>query len=67
MTNLTEILRRAVRDCDCSYSQLERDTGITRQNLIRFVKTKQTLRLTTAEILMDYFGVSVTAAEDRSS
>ncbi len=53
---MTDLLRAAVRGAG-SLRQVERDTGLKRQALAKFVRGEQSLRLDLADKLAAYFGI----------
>lgn len=53
---MAELLREAISAAP-SFKGLERDTGVTRQSLMRFARGEQTLRLDLADKLAAYFGI----------
>jgi plasmid maintenance system antidote protein VapI len=62
---ISDLLRRticrAVEQGQTSYKALERETGVTRASIMRFVRGSQSLRLDKADRLADYFGVELRA------
>jgi plasmid maintenance system antidote protein VapI len=56
---LRESILRAVESRRTSYKALERDTGVTRASIMRFVRGSQTLRLDMADRLAAYFGLEL--------
>ena len=56
---LTDVLRRAIADSDRSFRALEKETGVLRQCLMKFVRGEQSLRLDQADKLAAYFGLSL--------
>lgn len=61
---ITKRLRDAVNACPLSFKALERETGITRQSLMRFARSESSIRLDMADKLAAYFGLEVTKQED---
>ena len=57
---MTEVLRQAIADCGLSFNELERQTGILRQCLMRFAKREGSMRLDQADKLAEFFGVELT-------
>ena len=55
---MTQALRRALEESE-SLRQVERDTGLKRQSLMKFKRGEQSLRLDLADKLAKYFGLSV--------
>ena len=54
---MTEILRQAIADSGMTFIGIERETGITRQSLMKFARGEQSLRLDLADRLAAYFGI----------
>jgi plasmid maintenance system antidote protein VapI len=55
--SMTEVLRRAIAESGKALIALERETGIQRMSLSRFVAGKRSLRLDVADKLAAYFGL----------
>ncbi|MDB5297244.1 MAG: hypothetical protein JWO31_3227 [Phycisphaerales bacterium] len=53
---MTELLREALREAK-SLRQVERDTGLKRQALAKFMRGEQSLRLDLADALAAHFGI----------
>ena len=53
---MTNLLRAALLEAK-SLREVERDTGIVRQRMMRFIKGEQSLRLDLADTLAAYFGI----------
>jgi plasmid maintenance system antidote protein VapI len=58
---LRQTVSRAVEEGRTTYKALERDTGVTRASIMRFVKGTQFLRLDMADRLADHFGLELRA------
>ena len=56
---MTEALKKAIINSGMSFQAIERETGIKRQSLMRFVRDEQSLRLDLADRLAEYFGLEV--------
>ncbi len=56
---LRQTIRQAVEAGRTNYKALERETGVTRASIMRFVRGSQTLRLDMADRLAAYFGIEV--------
>jgi len=52
-------LRTTIAESGVSYLQLERETGVTRASIMRFVRGNQCLRLDMADKLADYFALTL--------
>lgn len=53
-TPISAVLRRAIRDSGLALKAIERETGVQRASLSRFVAGKQSLRLDVADKLAAY-------------
>jgi plasmid maintenance system antidote protein VapI len=60
ISNLTSALLAAIISSEASYRELERQTGVKRQSLMKFVRGEQSLRLDMADRLAKYFGLELT-------
>ena len=64
-TPISDLLRRtilrAVETGRTNYKALERETGVTRASIMRFVRGSQSLHLAMADKLADYFGLELRA------
>ena len=60
---ISYLLRRTIADAvesgRTSYKALERETGVTRASIMRFVRGSQFLRLDMADRLAAYFGLEL--------
>ncbi len=60
---ISDLLRRTISDAveagQTTYLALERETGVTRASIMRFVKGTQFLRLDMADRLAAYFGLEL--------
>ena len=52
---MTAALRQAIAKSDANFYELERQTGVKRQSLMKFVRGEQSLRLDMADKLAAYF------------
>ena len=52
---MTAVLRQAISDCELSFHELERQTGLKRQSLMKFTRGEQSLRLDLADKLAEFF------------
>ena len=63
MAPISNLLRRTILEAieagRTSYKALERDTGVTRASIMRFVKRARLLRLDIADRLAAYFGLEL--------
>lgn len=58
-STLSEMIRRSIVESGVSYSTLERETGVTRASIMRFVRGDQSIRLDMADRLAAYFGLEL--------
>jgi plasmid maintenance system antidote protein VapI len=62
---ISDLLRSTIRDAveqgRTTYKGLERETGVSRLSIMRFVKAGQFLRLDLADKLAAYFGLELQA------
>jgi plasmid maintenance system antidote protein VapI len=58
-TPITDLLRRTIAESGVPYKVLERETGVTRGSIMRFVEGRQSLRLDKADRLAAYFGLAL--------
>jgi hypothetical protein len=60
---ITDLLRRtlaqAIEGGRTSYNALERETGLSRASIMRFVRGTQSLRLDKADALAAFFGLEL--------
>lgn len=61
---MTDLLREALGEVD-NLHQLERETGVQRASMYRFLAGTQSLRLDKADILAAYFGITSTRKRKR--
>jgi len=57
--SMTAALRRAIAESDLSFKQLEKETGVIRQSLMKFAAGEQSIRLESADKLARFFGIEV--------
>ena len=60
---LRQTIARAVAEGRTNYKALERETGVTRASIMRFVRGSQSLRLDMADRLAAYFGPALRPAQ----
>ena len=63
--SMTDALRRAINESDLSFQQIERDTGVLRQSLMKFARGEQSLRLDIADTLAEYFDFEILQRGDK--
>jgi plasmid maintenance system antidote protein VapI len=60
---VSDLLRRTIAEAieggRANYKALERETGVTRASIMRFVRGSQSLRLDMADRLAAYFGLGL--------
>ena len=56
---ISDLLRRTIAESGISYSAFQRQTGVTRASIMRFVRGDQSIRLDMADQLAAYFGLQV--------
>jgi plasmid maintenance system antidote protein VapI len=59
-TSITDQLRRTIVESGIAHQQLERETGVSRMSIGRFVSGQRSLRLDMADRLAAYFGLELT-------
>jgi plasmid maintenance system antidote protein VapI len=52
---ISDVLRRAIVESGISYNALQKETGVTRASIMRFVRGDQSIRLDMADRLAEYF------------
>ena len=62
---MTEGLRSAIANSELSFQALERETGVKRQSMMKFVDGQQSLRLDVADKLAKYFGLEIVKRKER--
>ena len=58
-TPITDLLRRTIAASRMAHKALERETGVKRASIMRFVAGRQSLRLDMADKLAVYFGLEL--------
>ena len=56
---ISDLLRRTIVESGISYNALQKETGVTRASIMRFVRGDQYLRLDMADRLAAYFGLEL--------
>jgi plasmid maintenance system antidote protein VapI len=59
---ISDLLRRTIVESGIPYKALERETGVTRASIMRFVRGDQSLRLDMADRLAEFFNLELRAA-----
>jgi plasmid maintenance system antidote protein VapI len=57
--SVSDVLRRTIVESGVSYNALQRETGVSRASIMRFVEGRQSLRLDMADRLAAYFGLAL--------
>ena len=58
-TTISDALHQAIEESGLSFRELERQTGVKRQSLMKFARGEQSLRLDIADRLAEFFGLTV--------
>lgn len=56
---MTETLRQAIADSGLAFIEIERQTGVLRQTLMKFARNEQSLRLDMADKLAEFFALEL--------
>ena len=56
---MTQALRDAINNSELSFAALERETGVTRQSMMKFARGERSMRLDMADRLAEYFGLTL--------
>lgn len=56
---ITEALKHAIEASGMSIKALQRETGVSRQSMMHFMRGSRTLRLDIADKLANYFGLDL--------
>ena len=56
---LTDTLRQAIADSGLPFIELERQTGVLRQSLMKFARGETTIHLDSADKLAEFFGLEL--------
>ena len=59
---MSETLRQAIADSELPFLQLEQQTGVLRQTLMKFARNKSSLRLDMADKLAEFFELELQPA-----
>jgi plasmid maintenance system antidote protein VapI len=62
---MTQVLKKAIRESGLPHLALERDTGVDRTSIMRFLAGRRSLRLDKADALAEYFGLELKPAKAR--
>jgi plasmid maintenance system antidote protein VapI len=56
---ITDVLKDAIVKSGIPYKALERETGVKRSSIQRFIDGRQSIRLDMADRLAEYFGLAL--------
>jgi plasmid maintenance system antidote protein VapI len=56
---ISDLLRKTIAENSIPYLVLERETGVVRTSIMRFVRGETSLRLDKADVLAEYFGLEL--------
>ncbi len=56
---ISDVLRRTIVESGISYNALQKETGVTRASIMRFVRGDQSIRLDMADRLAEFLGLSL--------
>jgi plasmid maintenance system antidote protein VapI len=56
---ISDLLRKTIAKSGVSYNALQKETGVTRASIMRFVRGDQSLRLDMADRLAAYFDLEL--------
>jgi plasmid maintenance system antidote protein VapI len=56
---ISDLLRKTIAENRIPYLVLERETGVVRTSIMRFVRGETSLRLDKADVLAEYFGLEL--------
>ncbi|GDY10589.1 hypothetical protein LBMAG52_40770 [Planctomycetia bacterium] len=56
---MTETLRQAIADSGLAFIEIERQSGVLRQTLMKFARNEQSLRLDMADKLAEFFALEL--------
>jgi plasmid maintenance system antidote protein VapI len=57
---MSDVLKKTIEESGLALSAIERETGVKRASIMRFLRGDQSLRLDMADRLADYFGMVLT-------
>ena len=60
---ISDVLRRTIAESRISYNALQRETGVTRASIMRFVRGDQSIRFDMADRLAAFFALELTERE----
>ncbi len=63
---IAEQLKKAIKDSELSASEISRHTGITVGQICRFIKGERSLTISTADVLLQFFGLEIKGKKVKS-
>jgi plasmid maintenance system antidote protein VapI len=63
---ISDRLRRTIVESGISYNALQKETGVTRASIMRFVRGDQSIRLDMADRLAAFFALELTRSKHES-
>ena len=64
LKTMTETLRDSINESGLAFIELERQTGVLRQSLMKFARGETSLRLDSADKLAAFFGLELTTRKE---
>ena len=61
---ITDVLKQAIEDSGLPFIELERQTGVLRQSLMKFARGETTIHLDSADKLAEFFGLALGPASN---
>ncbi len=61
---MSETLRDSINESGLAFIELERQTGVLRQSLMKFARSETSLRLDSADKLAAFFGLQLTPRKE---
>jgi plasmid maintenance system antidote protein VapI len=62
---ITDLLRRTIADSGLPLLVIQRETGVQRASVMRFLRGEQSLRLDVADKLAAYFGLELVQSKQK--
>ena len=62
---ITRSLKKAIKDSGMNFKALERETGVKRQSLMKFMRDEQSLRLDFADRLAEFFELELRERKEK--
>ena len=56
---ITDLLKQTIQGSDLPFIELERQTGVLRQSLMKFARGETTIHLDSADKLAEFFGLEL--------